>query len=172
MYSAKCCTSFGNAGIDFIINVHNSWQCTAMVGELVYHLQSLTFHCDGGLLVRLSRCWMIYHLSLFDADCEVIAVTWIRYLIHTFCIFSSVGAPFVMSSTSVCTFDLACNHLSLRSFPSKQYLIGISWKASMSLAENIMLYRVGASTQPSLKPFGTGNGSENEVFYGETYFNK
>ena len=80
---AKCCTSFGNPGIDFIINVHNSRQCASKVGELVYHLQSLTFHCDGRLLVRLSRCWLIYYLSLFDADCEIIAVTWIGYLIHT-----------------------------------------------------------------------------------------
>ena len=66
------------------INVHNSRQCASKVGELVYHLQSLTFHCDGRFLVRLSRCWLIYYLSLFDADCEIIAVTWIRYLIHTF----------------------------------------------------------------------------------------
>ena len=50
-------------------------QCASKVGELVYHLQSLTFHCDGRLLVRLSRCWLIYYLSLFDADCEIIAVT-------------------------------------------------------------------------------------------------
>ena len=30
------------------------------------------------------------------------------------------------SSTSVCTLDLACNLLRLKSFPSKRYLIGIS----------------------------------------------
>ena len=82
--STKCCTSFGNPGIDFIINVHNSSQCASKIGELVYYLQSLTFHYDGRLLVRLSRCWLIYHLGLFDADCEITAVTWIRYLIHTF----------------------------------------------------------------------------------------
>ena len=58
-----------------IINVHNSRQCASKVGELVYHLQSLTFLCDGRLLVRLPRCWLIYYLSLFDADCEIIAVT-------------------------------------------------------------------------------------------------
>ena len=39
--------------IDFIINVHNARQCASKVGELVYHLQSLTFHCDGRRLVRL-----------------------------------------------------------------------------------------------------------------------
>ena len=105
-------------------------------------------------LVRLSRCWLINHLDLFDADCEVIAVTWIRYLIYTFLIFSSVGASFAVSSakrnsssTSVCTLDLACNLLRLKSFPSKRYLIGIplspSWKAVVSMAENIMLNRVG-----------------------------
>ena len=31
--------------------MHNSRQCASKVGELVYHLQSLTFHCDGRLLV-------------------------------------------------------------------------------------------------------------------------
>ena len=30
-----------------------------------------TFHCDGSLLVRLSRCRLIYHLSTFHADCEI-----------------------------------------------------------------------------------------------------
>ena len=74
-YSVKCCTAFGNPGIDFIINVHNSWQCVSKVGELVYHLQLLTFHCDGRLLISLSKCWLIYHLSLFYADCEIKAVT-------------------------------------------------------------------------------------------------
>ena len=58
------------------------------------------------------------------------------------------------SSTSVCTLDLACNLLRLKSFPSKRYLIGIplspSWKAAVSMAENFMLNRVGASTQPCL----------------------
>ena len=69
------------------------------------------------------------------------------------------------SSTSVCTLDLACNLLRLKSFPSKRYLIGIplspSWKASVSMAENIMLNSVEASTQPCLTPFVTGNGLEN-----------
>ena len=53
----------------------------------------------------------------------------------------------------------------LKSFPSKRYLIGIplspSWKAAVSMAENIMLNRVKASTQPCLASFVTGNGSEN-----------
>ena len=148
--------------------MHNSRQCASNVGELVYHLQSLTFHFDGRLLVRLSRCWLIYHLSLFYPDCEFIAGTWIRYLIY---IFSSVGAPFAMSSTkikssstSVYTLDLACNLLRLKSFTSKQYLIGIplspSWKASVSMAKNIMLNSVEASTRPCLTPFVTRNGSE------------
>ena len=69
------------------------------------------------------------------------------------------------SSISVCTLDLGCNLLRLKSFPSKRYLIGIplspSWKASVSMAENIMLKSVEASTQPCLTPFVTGNGSEN-----------
>ena len=64
--------------------MHDSRQCAYKVGEPVYHLQSLTFHCNGGLLERLARCWLINLLGLFDADCEVIAVTGARYLIYTF----------------------------------------------------------------------------------------
>ena len=48
--------------------------------------------------------------------------------------------------------DLAYNLLRLKSFPSKRCLIGIplssSWKSSVSMAENIMLNSVKASTQP------------------------
>ena len=90
---------------------------------------------------------------------------------HLFSIFSSAGEPFAMSSakrdssgTSVCTLDLAYNLLRLNSFPSKRYLIGTplspTWKASVSMAENIMLNSVEASTQPCLTPFVSGNGSE------------
>ena len=94
-----------------------------------------------------------------------IAVTWFRYLIHTlFAFVSSVGAPFALSSakrntssTSVCTLDLACNLVRLKSFPPKWYLIGIplspSWKTFVSMTENIMLYSVEASTQLALLNF-------------------
>ena len=55
---------------------------------------------------------------------------------------------------SVCTLDLACNLFRLKSFPSKRYRIGIpllsSWKASVSMAENIILNSVEASTHPLL----------------------
>ena len=81
------------------------------------------------------------------------------------CIFFSALEFFAMSSiyrssfsTSVCTLDLACKLLRLNSLPSKRYLIGKpasqSWKASVSMVENIMLNSVGASTQPCLTPFG------------------
>ena len=157
--------------------MHNSRQCASKIGELVYHLQSLTFHWDSRLLVRLYRCWLIYYLSLFDADCEIIAVTWIRYLIHTFLHFlfcwstlcHVISQEELVSSTSVCSLDFACNLLRLNSFPSKRYLIGIplspSWKASVSMAENIMLNSDEASTQPCLTPFVTGNGSENSLSF-------
>ena len=36
----------------------------------------------------------------------------------------------------------------------------LSWKVSVSIAENIMLKRVGASTQPWFTPLVTGNGAE------------
>ena len=69
-----------------------------------------------------------------------------------------------LSTTSVCTLDLACSLLRFSNLPSKRYLIGkpasTSWKASVSIAENIMLNNVGAITQPYLTPLVTGNGSE------------
>ena len=64
---------------------------------------------------------------------------------------------------------LACNLLRLKSFPWKRYLIGIplspSLKASVSMAENIILNSVEASTQPCLTPFVTRNGSENSLSF-------
>ena len=69
------------------------------------------------------------------------------------------------SRISVCSLDLACNRLRLKSFPSKRYIKGLplspSWKATVSMAENIMLNRDGVRKQPCLAPFVTGNGSEN-----------
>ena len=60
----KCCTSLDNPSNDFIINVYNSRPCASKVGEPVYHLQSLTFHCDGRLLLMLSGAgW--YTTSVF-----------------------------------------------------------------------------------------------------------
>ena len=144
--------------------MHDFWQCASKVGRLVYHLQTLTLHSNGGLLVRLARCWLINHVGLFDADCEVIAVTGVRYLIYTF-----LCQQRETRLAPVCTVDLACNLLGLKSFPSKRYLIGIplspSWKAAVSMAENTMLNRAGPSTQPCLTPFVTGNGSENSLSF-------
>ena len=49
-----------------------------------------------------------------------------------------------------------CNLLRLNILPSKRYLIGkpvsLSLKASMSMAENIMLNSTGAIIQPCLTP--------------------
>ena len=56
----------------------------------------------------------------------------------------------------------ACSLLRLNILPSKRYLIGkpvsLSWKASASKAENIMLNSLGAVTQPCLTPFVTPKG--------------
>ena len=69
-----------------------------------------------------------------------------------------------LSNTSVCTFDLACNLLRLKSFPSKRHLKQYHCHhpgMHLSMAENIMLNNVESRTQPCLTPFVTGNGSEN-----------
>ena len=132
----------------------------------------------------MSKCWLIYHLSLFDAVCGVIAVTWFKYLIHIILHFFLLEHPLPCHQqkkkkkkkkkekknspgSSVCTVDLACNLLRLKSSPSKRYLIAIplspSWKASASMAENIMLNMAEniKDTQPCLTPFVTGNGYRN-----------
>ena len=111
---------------------------------------------------------LINHLGLFYVDCEVIAVTGVRYLIHPFYLFSSVGAPFAMSSakknsssTSVCNLDLTSNLLRLKSFPSKRYHCHHPRTQLWAWQRTSCYNRVAASTQPCLTPFVTGNGSEN-----------
>ena len=71
------------------------------------------------------------------------------------------------SSTSVCTLDLACNLLRLKSFLSKRYLYTIVaiLESICNHGRNIMLNSVEASTQPCLTPFVTGNGSENSPLF-------
>ena len=58
-------------------------------------------------------------------------------------------------------FFLACSLLRLNSLPSVRYRMSkpglASRKASVSIAENIMLNSVGARTQPCFTPFVTGS---------------
>ena len=67
-------------------------------------------------------------------------------------------------AVSSCTLVLTCSLRGLKSFLSVGYRkptpMSPSQRASVSMAENIMLNRVGASTQPCLTPLVTGNGWE------------
>ena len=87
------------------------------------------------------------------------------------CMSGSVPALSAQSSAnrksramSSCTLVLACSLRRLKTLPSvryrKQTPTSPSRKASVSMAENIMLKRVGAKTQPCFTPLVTGNASE------------
>ena len=69
--SAKCYTGFCSSGCNFIINVHCSGESASQIGEFINNLQFLSIHCDSWFAVRLSRCWLVYYLRLFCADCDV-----------------------------------------------------------------------------------------------------
>ena len=64
-------------------------------------------------------------------------------------------------------FFLACSLLRLNSLPPVRYRMSkpelASRKASVSIAENIMLNSVGARTQPCFTPFVTGKGVEDSL---------
>ena len=70
-------------------------------------------------------------------------------------------------SLSTWTFVLACSLLRLNSLPSVRYRMSkpglASRKASVCIAENIMLNSVGARTQPCFTPFVTGKGVEDSL---------
>ena len=57
------------------MNVHCFGQSASQIGEVINKLQSLSIHCDGWLIVGLSRCSLVQYLSLFRADCEIIVKT-------------------------------------------------------------------------------------------------
>ena len=63
--SSKCHTGICSSGSDLIINVHCSGKSASLVGEFLNNFQFLSIHSDGCFIVRLSRCWLVYNLSLF-----------------------------------------------------------------------------------------------------------
>ena len=63
--SAKSQTSFGSSGSNLITNVPCSEKSAFQIGEFIHNLQFLSIHSDGWFVVRLSRCWLMYYLSLF-----------------------------------------------------------------------------------------------------------
>ena len=79
--SSKSYTGFCNSGSDLIINVHCSGNSASQVGEFINNFQFLSIHSDGWFIVRFSRCWLVYNLSLsffvlivrsyLSHDCEI-----------------------------------------------------------------------------------------------------
>ena len=72
--SSECNTCFCNSGSDLIINVHCSAESASQVGEFINNFQFLSIHSDGLFIVRFYRCWLVYNLCLFCADCEITVI--------------------------------------------------------------------------------------------------
>ena len=73
--SAECYAGLCSSGCNLIINVHCSGESASKIGEFISNLKFLSIHNDGWFAVRLSRCWLVYYLSLFSANCELKVVT-------------------------------------------------------------------------------------------------
>ena len=73
--SAECYAGLHSSGCNLIINVHCSGESASKIGEFINNLKFLSIQSDGWFAVRLSRCWLVYYLSLFCANCEMIVVT-------------------------------------------------------------------------------------------------
>ena len=71
--SSECHIGFCNSGSDLIISVHCSGKSASQEGEFINKFQFLSIHSDGWFIVRFLR--LLYDLSLFCADCEIIVIT-------------------------------------------------------------------------------------------------
>ena len=63
--SAKWYAGLRSSGCNLIINVHCSGESACKIDEFINNLLFLFIHSDGWFTVRLSRCWLVYYLSLF-----------------------------------------------------------------------------------------------------------
>ena len=66
--SAKNWTCFCKSGVHFIIDDDRLREGAAEVGEVFYHLQSLSPDGDVGLDVWFFRRWLVDHFCLFCAN--------------------------------------------------------------------------------------------------------
>ena len=62
---AQGCTHFCESDVHLIIHDHSFREFAAMVGELLYHLQSLSLDGDVGFVTWFSRCWLVHYFYLF-----------------------------------------------------------------------------------------------------------
>ena len=142
------------------------------VDKFVSRCEFLATHCDISLCIRGFWCRLVHDVSLPCRDGETKVCAGLGEYVHTFlhvCLmvaFSTQSSANRESSTvSLFTFVLACSLQGLKSLPSVRYPKSTPTSplrnASVSMAENIILKRVGASTQPCFTPFVTKNGLEN-----------
>ena len=87
--SAECYAGLRSSGCYLIINVHCSGESASKIREFINNLRFLSIHSDGWFAVRLSRCLLVYYLSLFCANCEL-----------------KLSHAFNMRSTAPCIFFL------------------------------------------------------------------
>ena len=81
MESVKGGISFGESGVDFILDDNTAGECTAKICELFHYIKSLSIDGDVGFNVGLPWRGLEHHLSLLGADCEPNVVASIRELI-------------------------------------------------------------------------------------------
>ena len=133
--------------------MHCYRQSASQTGKFIDSLQSLSIHCDGWLIVGLSRCRLVHYLSLFRADFEIIVVTGLWNSIH-----SLLHLPLLRHS-------LPCHrhrksHLTRLSVPLIWLATFLWWiachqsgswleshQASVSMAENTMLNRYSRTSE-------------------------
>ena len=66
--SAKHWTRFCESDVHFVIHDDRFTEGAAELGELVYHLQSLSLDGDVGLDLWFSRRWLVHLFCLFCAN--------------------------------------------------------------------------------------------------------
>ena len=66
-------TGFCSSGSD--LNVHCFGKSASPIGEFINKIQFLSIHSDCWFIVRLSRYWLVFNLSICCADCKVIVIT-------------------------------------------------------------------------------------------------
>ena len=78
---AKGGTSFGESGVDFVVDDNSARECTAKICELFHYGESLSVDGDIGFNVGIPWSGLVHHFSLLGVDCEPKVVAGIRELI-------------------------------------------------------------------------------------------
>ena len=163
---AKGCTCFCKSGVYFIIHDDRLRVGAAEVGELFYHLQSLSFDGDIRFDIWFSRRRLVHHFCLFCAMVKPKLSQAIENLSTQFCMLvlvvvfsaqSSVNRNSLTISVLTLVFEVEDRAVSviLKLIPLSKSLSALN-----SITENIILKRVGPRAHPCLTPFVTGKATE------------